>query len=124
MTRENIQKDPLTLRTKYPFDSLLQVDAILVVACRSLACRSLVNRALFSLGNVTDTETIKNDSLVISATLNHFLAKRRKFMFSHRFVEVTKTLCGRLSNHARVGKEGVPRCSNFRYIKIQHDNES
>ena len=60
MTRENIQKDPLTLRTKYPFDSLLQVDAILVVACRSLACRSLVNRALFSLGNVTDVETIKN----------------------------------------------------------------
>ena len=60
MTRENIQKDPLTLRTKYPFDSLLQVDAILVVACRCLACRSLVNRALFSLGNVTDAETIKN----------------------------------------------------------------
>ena len=67
----NIQKDPLTLRTKYPFDSLLQVQvaAILVVACRSLACRSPVNRALFSLGNVTDAETIKNDSLVISATL-------------------------------------------------------
>ena len=63
ITCENIQKDPLTLRTKYPFDSkLLQVDAILQVACRSLACRSLVNRALFSLGNVTDTETIKNDS--------------------------------------------------------------
>ena len=73
ITRGNIQKDPLTLRTKYPFDSLLQVDAILVVACRSLACRSLVNRALFSLGNVTDAETIKNDSLVIIATLTDFL---------------------------------------------------
>ena len=60
MSGENIQKDPLALRTKYPSDSLLQVDAILVVACRSLACRSLVNRALFSLGNVTDAETIKN----------------------------------------------------------------
>ena len=47
--------------TKYPFDSLLQVQvaAILVVACRSLACRSAVNRALFSLGNVTDAATIK-----------------------------------------------------------------
>ena len=73
MSGENIQKDPLTLRTKYPFDSLLQVDAILVVAYRSLACRSLVNRALFSLGNVTDAETIKNDSLVIIATLTDFL---------------------------------------------------
>ena len=61
ITRENIQKDPLTLRTKYPFDSLLQVKvaAILVVACRSLAFRSAVNRALFSLGNVTDASTIK-----------------------------------------------------------------
>ena len=37
---------------------LLQTDAILVVACRSLACRSLVNRALFSSVGA-DAATIK-----------------------------------------------------------------
>ena len=43
----------------YEFDSLLQADAILVVAFRSLACRSPVNRALFSLVKVTHAVTIK-----------------------------------------------------------------
>ena len=54
MSRENIRKNPLTLRMR-----LFQADTILVAACRSLACRSLVNRALFSLVKVTDAATIK-----------------------------------------------------------------
>ena len=112
MSGENIQKDPLALRTKYPSDSLLQVDAILVVACRSLACRSLVNRALLSLGNVTDAETIKNDSLVITATLTDFLWQDASLYGrygSSRIKFVIFDSCGRLSNRAeRKEKGGSP----------------